>query len=128
MKKILLTLAALTICAAAHARIPNLSVEQFFTDEYRDMPNVEMTRISTDDTWYRRIQVENNNALAKKIQQAIDRDRAHATSVTERYNTDETRVILVIKSNHGDVTVGYTLDKEDNDVSLFISGKPAAFK
>ncbi|MDO4319768.1 MAG: hypothetical protein Q4C34_04260 [Bacteroidales bacterium] len=125
---------SLTFAVAAFATNPRLETMQFFSEQYRRMPNTKVVITSSGSTHrYYSISVSNNEKLEHAIEKAVQNDRARAFNVVETYTTDRTSIVLNIQVNNCTVSLGYSRDHDSDEedetyVKLFVSGPPEAFK
>lgn len=119
MRQILIILVmALAMPAVAAAQGKTIRCMEFFTDAYKKRKDVSMTIIRSDNSMFKKIDVEENGSLCDQIEKAVSEDMKNADdngSIVEKYYDGEVKMIFVVN--------GWNIifTREDNDASLSLN-------
>ncbi|MDE5811421.1 MAG: hypothetical protein K2H61_03830 [Muribaculaceae bacterium] len=129
MKRILALTIAVIMAVAAFATPPNLACEKIFERNDLKTKGYNIVKIENNDDNFRCITAENDRKLLKEVEKAVEKDKAKAFNVVERYDPTNRRdcTILNINNNGYVISIGFFRDN-NGFVNLFVQGVPEAFK
>ncbi len=122
MKRILFILIVALTAIAASAKEPQLAGPALFTEKIMRDPHVVATIVNSSGNYYRGLEVNNDKALAAKVEAAVKADQKIAYNVVENYNRGSYTMILNINRKGHLVNVGWT-KTSDSSCSYFIQSE-----
>lgn len=129
MKRLLLFLIFPVLYAAtALASPPNLATESVFSLPEMKKKGYKFVTNWHTTSYYRCMEADNNNDLAKHIKGLVEKDKKRAYNYVENYKENGSNsIILNIRNNNRTINVGFFWN-DGGYVNLFVEGPPEAFE
>lgn len=128
MKRFLIILTMALVTILANAKPPKIAVEQYFDERYTKDKSVSISIFEGNGTYFRLLQIKDNPALVKNIDETISKDRLQAIRYFEQTGEGGKSTVVKIKSNGEIIDIGFQQDPSGSSASLFIKGPEKAFK
>ena len=128
MKRLLIIFLTTIVALIANAKVPQISVEQFFDGRYNQDKTVSTFFSKDNGTYFRMLQVNNNPAIVKKIAETLAKDKAKTTRYFEQTGEGGKSTIVKIINNGETIDIGFQQDPSGKSATLFIRGPEKAFK
>ncbi len=128
MKRRLIIFSMTIVALIANANPPHISVEQFFDGRYNKEKTVSIFISKDNGIFYRMLQIKDNPAIVKKIDETLTKDRTKATKYFEQIGEGGKSTIVKITNNGETIYIGFQQDPSGKSATLFIKGSEKAFK
>ncbi len=128
MKRHIVVIISLLIGLVAMAKAPGLNVEKLFDGSYNSDKSVSVIVSRSKEKYFRSINVENNEALVKKVAELFKKDLERADKSQDIIDKGRLSYSsMTIINNDYEIKIGLSYSS-DNSCYLFIKGEPEAFK